>query len=101
MIFKKGDSWKISGYPQRYSSFQEAQSILEKLQRRAELDAEMKEQAERLENEQYQKEREEKLKKLAENSTPYEIMIAKNVCLICNLEPCECFAFTEEMEPGL
>lgn len=97
MIFQKGNMWKISGYPQKYETFEEAERILAKIERRALLDADMKAE----QSESYAKEREEKLKQLAEDSTPYEIMIAKNVCLICNLEPCECFTYTKRTEAGL
>jgi hypothetical protein len=88
--------WKISGYPQKYETFEEAERILAKIERRALLDADMKAE----QSESYAKEREEKLKQLAEDSTPYEIMIARNICLICNLEPCECFTYTKKTEAG-
>ena len=101
MIFEKRGMWKISGYPQKYATREEAEAILAKLTARQS----MVEELETQKNEELrilaEKEREERLKKLAEDSTPYEVMIAQNVCLICNLEPCECFTYTEKMEVGL
>ena len=103
MIFKKHGMWKISGHPQKYATFEEAEIVLAKLQKNAvkleEIEKAKVAEVERKEVIAY-KEREEKLKQLSADSTPYEVMIAKNICLICNLEPCECFTYTKKMEVG-
>lgn len=100
MIFQKGDGWKISGYPQKYETREKAEAILAKLTARQSMVEELETQKNEEKRVLVEKEREERLKKLAEDSTPYEAMIARNVCLICNLEPCECFTYTEKMEVG-
>jgi len=100
MIFQKNGLWKISGHPQKYTTFEEAQKVFNEAQAQKTLKLETAKAKEDLEKAAYEKEREEKLKQLAEDSTPYEIMIAKNICLICNLEPCECFTYTKKTEVG-
>jgi hypothetical protein len=97
MIFRKGDGWKVSGHPKRFSTFEEAEAFLAKKTAAANLTAEVVKAIEETKAAAH----EEKLKLLREESTPYEIMIAKNVCLICNLEPCECFTYTKRTEVGL
>ena len=107
MIFQKRNRWKISGYSQSYSTLEEAQKVFEKVQ-------DKKDNAQKLEEERllqqllknevdrlkYEEERKEKLEKLAEDSTPYEIMLAKNICTTCDLEPCECLPYTKKTDLG-
>jgi hypothetical protein len=103
MIFQKRGLWKISGHAQKYATLEEAESALAKIQSKIamieakEMEKVIEEEKKELAREQ---ERQEKLKQLSEDSTPYEKMIAKNICLICDLEPCECFTYTTKMEVG-
>ena len=97
MIFQKGDGWKVSGHPKRFSTLEEAESFLAKKTAAANLTAEVAQAAVEAEAAAH----EEKLKLLREESTPFEKMIARNICLICNLEPCECFTYTKRTEAGL
>jgi len=94
MIFEKRGMWKISGYPEKYATFEQAQSALEKINAGAAKEVEVKLNEEKVrlaEAAKAEEDRLEKLKTLLEDSTPYEKMIAKNICKLCNLEPCECF----------
>ncbi len=100
MIFQKRGMWKISGHPQKYSTFEEAQAVLDRMQKTEQKISAAAEAQKIAEKAAYEKDREEKLKQLAEDSTPLEVMIAKNICLICNLEPCECFTYTKRTEAG-
>ncbi len=103
MIFQKRGLWKISGHAQKYATREEAEIVLAKMQKNtAKLEEVEKEKAieEKKQEAVREEERLEKLKQLAEDSTPYEKMIAKNICLICNLEPCECFTSTKKTEAG-
>jgi hypothetical protein len=97
MIFQKGDGWKVSGHPKRFSTLEEAESFLAKktvANNKIEAASQAVVEAEAAAHE-------EKLKLLREQSTPFEKMIARNICLICNLEPCECFTYTKRTEAGL
>ena len=92
MIFQKGGMWKISGYAQKYATYEEATAALNKINKIVEKKvAEAVTIKERMEV-AAKAAMEEAIAKadLAEDSTPYEKMILKNICLICNLEPCEC-----------
>jgi hypothetical protein len=103
MIFEKRGMWKISGQPQKYATYDEAHAALEKInamalvvedRRKAEND--LKAAAKATADE----ERAKKLAQLAEDSTPYEKMIVKNICIICDMEPCECFTYTKKTDLG-
>lgn len=89
MIYQKGEFWAIRGFSQKYTTFEAVTAAYEKM----------------LAKEAAQKLREElQLKKVIESlepdPTPYEIMIQKSICKICNLEPCECFIYTKRTELG-
>jgi hypothetical protein len=103
MIFKKGDRWKISGYASSYATLVEAERVLAKLGLQAtaiaeKVASEAIKEAEKVAIAEI--ERLEKLSKLAIDSTPYEKMIAKNICTTCDMEPCECFTYTKKTDLG-
>ena len=103
MIFQKGDMWKISGSSQKYATRKEAESVLAvklAVEERRQEGLEEKKKESLLVMQDVLKERAKKLLLLTENSTPFEIMIAKNICTTCNLEPCECFIFTKKTDLG-
>lgn len=103
MIFQKGSMWKISGHPQKYATYEEALLVSEKLGIKAEKAAAVEAAAEESRKAAADAAEEERLKKLADlasDSTPYEKMIAKNICTTCDMEPCECFTYTKKTELG-
>lgn len=103
MIFKKGNMWKISGLPTKYSTREEAEQALAKINvQEAKLD---KARKQKLIEEQekalaIELERQKKLDQLRADSTLFEKMIVKNICDVCNLEPCECSTYTKKTELG-
>jgi len=103
MIFQKRGMWKISGHAQKYATYEEAEAVLARLGIQAEkaalASAVVAEAAAEVQKAALV-ERLEKLAQLAEDSTPFEKMIAKNICTTCNLEPCECFIYTKKMDLG-
>jgi hypothetical protein len=89
MIYQKGDMWAIRGYSQKYFTLEEATTAYQKMfakEEAAKVKAIM--------------ELKKVLEKLHPEPTPYEVMIQKNVCKVCNLEPCECFTSIEKTERG-
>lgn len=103
MIFQKGSMWKISGYPQKYATLEEAQAVLAKLG----IQAEKVEAAKAVEAQKeiesakiVEADRLERLAKLSLDSTPFEKMIEKNICTTCDMEPCECFTYTKKTDLG-
>lgn len=104
MIFEKRGTWKISGRPERYATYEQAAAVLEKLG----ILEEKAVSAKAISIEENKKkaaaaeaDRLERLAKLSFDSTPYEKMIAKNICTTCDMEPCECFTSIKKTEPGL
>jgi len=89
MIYQKGEYWAIRGYPQKYTSLEAVTAVYERML--------AKEEAAKL---RAVMELKKVLEKLSPDPTPYEIMIEKNVCKICNLEPCECFTSIKKTELG-
>lgn len=83
MIYSKGNYWKIRGRLDKYESLEAAQAAEAKLS-----------------GEEYIPPVTRQITEPAEK-TPYENMIEKTVCNLCDLEPCECFIFTKKTEPGL
>lgn len=100
MIFEKRGMWKISGRPEKYATYEEAQSVLAKIDVNAANKLKAKQSIENEKAAKAEQDRLEKLKNLAEDSTPLERMIVKNICKLCNLEPCECFTSIKKTEPG-
>ena len=96
MIFQRGRYWALSGDTRKFASEEEAQAAYNKILAKQELIKKREEEDRRIELQM----RLEKISGLAYDSTPYEIMIEKNVCKLCNLEPCECFTSIKKMEPG-
>ena len=91
MIYSKGKYWKIRGKLGKYESLEAAQAAEAKL-----LAEERGEEPVSVPPPPMPKQ----IREPAEN-TPYENMIEKTVCKLCDLEPCECFIFTKKTEPGL
>lgn len=89
MIYQKGEFWAIQGFPKKYTSLEAVTEVYEKML--------AKEEAARLTADLAYK---KLLDSLAPDPTPYEIMIEKSICKLCNLEPCECFTSIKKMEPG-
>ena len=89
MIFQRGRYWALPNDTRKFSSREEAQAAYDKIVAKQEL---------------IRKHEEETIKRLLdaldEDSTPFEIMIQKNICKLCNLEPCECFTSIKKTEPG-
>ena len=100
MIFQKRGMWKISGYPEKYATIEEAEAVLAKLGIQTQKAAENKATIELKKAKIDEEDRLKKLSQLAEDSTPYEKMILKNICTTCYLEPCECFTYTKKMDLG-
>lgn len=103
MIFQKGNMWKISGYPEKYTTLEAAEKALSIINKNVANAQKIEEQKEAIQRQQVALAEEERLKKLtqlAEDSTPFEKMIAKNICKLCNLEPCECFTSIKKTELG-
>ena len=90
MIYSKGKYWKIRGKLGAYESLEAAQEAQIAMQA-----------AER--GEVYVPPTAPQKTQIIEpaENTPYENMIEKNVCKLCDLEPCECFTFIKKTEPGL
>ena len=89
MIYQKGEFWAIKGFANKYISLEAVTEVYGKM----------------LEEEEAIKFRaqvahKKMLDSLAPDPTPYEIMIEKSICKLCNLEPCECFTSIKKMEPG-
>lgn len=89
MIYQKGEFWAIRGYSQKYSTFEGAEIAYNRI-------------LEKQEKERLRKEEEiiKALENLDPDSTPFEVMIQKNICKFCNLEPCECSRCTSKMGLG-
>lgn len=103
MIFQKGNMWKISGHPQKYTTLEEAEKALAIINKNVAKINEIEKQKEAEQEQQAALAEEERLKKLSQlavDSTPFEKMIAKNICKLCNLEPCECFTSIKKTEVG-
>ena len=104
MIFEKRGMWKISGYPEKYATYEQAAAVLDTLGIQAEKATSAK-AASVEENKKKaaaaEADRLERLSKLSVDSTPYEKMIAKTICTTCDMEPCECFTSIKKTEPGL
>lgn len=103
MIFEKRGMWKISGYPEKYATYAEAAKALESLgiqQQKVEIAKAVSAEEEKKKVEAAEAERLKRLAQLSEDSTPYEKMIAKNICTICDMEPCECFTSIKKTELG-
>lgn len=103
MIFQKGNMWKISGHPEKFSTLEEAEKALSIINKNIAKISENEKQKEAMQRQQVALAEEERLKKLsqlAEDSTPFEKMIVKNICKLCNLEPCECFTSIKKTEVG-
>jgi hypothetical protein len=81
MIYQKPNGWKIRGNPRVFSTKKEAEAF---------------ESGEEPVEEEPVKER---ILQPTEN-TPYENMIEKSICKLCNLEPCECFISIKKTELG-
>jgi hypothetical protein len=96
MIFQRGPYWAVSGSSVKYATREEAEAVASVLIQ--------KEEARKLAEEQARKaelqEKLDRINNLDKDSTPYEIMIEKNICKLCNLEPCECFTYIKRTEPG-
>jgi hypothetical protein len=89
MIHKRGEYWAIKGSSRKYASMEAASVDYAKML--------AKEEAVKLKADLAYK---KLLESLEPDPTPYEIMIEKNICKLCNLEPCECFTSIKKMEPG-
>jgi hypothetical protein len=90
MIYQKGNYWKIRGNYMPFRTKEEAEAYEQKAL--AALRGEVIE-------EYVKPPMKEQIVEPIEN-TPYENMIGKTVCKLCDLEPCECFIFTKKTEPG-
>lgn len=91
MIYSKGNYWKIRGNTHIFRTKEEAEAF--------EMAALAAERGEVIETPAKKPPMKEQIIEPIEN-TPYENMIEKNVCKLCNLEPCECFIFIKKTEPG-
>lgn len=93
MIYQKGEFWAIRGYSQKYQSYDDAKASENLIITKTLAKEEMQKKIES-----------EKLleikSRIGWDSTPYEIMIEKNICKLCNLEPCECSRCTSKMGLG-
>lgn len=93
MIFQKGQYWGISGSYVKYSSYESAKEAYDKQQSKiAAREAE--------EYARHQESIKKIIEKLGEGYTPYEVMIEKNICKLCNLEPCECLHYMSKTGLG-
>jgi hypothetical protein len=88
MIYPKGNYWKIRGNTRIFRTKEEAEAFQESTLA-----------AERGEVVKEKPPMKEQILEPTEN-TPYENMIEKTVCKLCDLEPCECFIFTRRTELG-
>lgn len=84
MIYQKGNYWKIKGNYKPFKTKEEAEAFQalasgEVIQEKPPMKEQILEPTE---------------------NTPYENMIEKTVCKLCDLEPCECFIFTKKTELG-
>jgi hypothetical protein len=100
MIFEKRGMWKISGRAQSYATLEEALARLGIQAEKATLASAVVAEAAAEVQKAALVERLEKLAQLAEDSTPFEKMIAKNICTICDMEPCECFTYIRKTDLG-
>jgi hypothetical protein len=89
MIYQKGEFWAIKGFSNKYTSLEAVTEVYGKML--------AKEEAVKLKADLAYK---KLLDSLEPDPTPYEIMIEKNICKLCNLEPCECFTSIKKMEHG-
>lgn len=100
MIYQKGEYWAIRGHPNKYTSYEDVKAAYIKMKEKeaakaAKIAAALLQEA--LQEEKYRAEVKERL---GLEATPFEIMIEKKICTICDLEPCECFTFTKKTELG-
>lgn len=86
MIIQRGKYWALANDTRKFASEEEAQAAYNKILAKQE----------RIK----QEERRRLLQNIDEDSTPFEIMIQKNICKLCNLEPCECFTSIKKTELG-
>lgn len=88
MIYQKGNNWKIRGNVTVFPTKEAAEAVEEK----ALADSRGEPVPEKMPIK-------EQIIEPVEN-TPYENMIDKLVCKLCDLEPCECFTYIEKTDLG-
>ena len=96
MIFQRGNYWAISNDSRKFTTEEDAQSAYNKILAKQERVKKQEEEDRKL----ALRMKIETIQGLAHDSTPYEIMIEKNICKLCNLEPCECFTSIKKTELG-